>query len=206
MVLTKSEIDADVYGKGDFVQIDHLKRFLTRADSIDIKKYILLKLADINEKHNFFSDAARNLDEAAELAVTYKEKIEIYSKVINLFISSEQFDLADKTLLKAVAFSNTLREKSNLQDTYVKKYEEIASKLISENKHRKAVDVYNKLYSMPQSPEKKEMFKQKLLSLYLKLGKTREHAYLSRPEPQPLPVEKKEDIMGEIGVKKWGMR
>ncbi|HRZ85432.1 MAG TPA: hypothetical protein P5277_01500 [Candidatus Paceibacterota bacterium] len=206
MVLTKNEIDADIYGKGDFVQLDHLKRFLGKADSMDVKKYILLKIADINEKHKFFSDAARSLDEAAEIAITYKEKIEIYSKMVKLLINSEQFDLADKAVLKSIAFSNTLREKSNLQDNYIKLYEDLADRLVSENKHRKAINVYNKLYSMPQNPEKKDFIKQKLLTLYLKLGKTKEHSYLSRPEPQPLPVEKKEDIMGEIGVKRWGVR
>ena len=52
---TKTEIEQNINGLGDFVKVDHLERFLKQADSIDIKRFILLKMAEIYEKRGMFT-------------------------------------------------------------------------------------------------------------------------------------------------------
>lgn len=171
MVLTKTEIDIDIQDKGDFVKLDHLKRFLPKVDSLDVKKYILLKLAEINESHGFFSDAAKNVDMAADVVASFKEKIDLYMKEVLFLIKSEQFDLADKTLLKALAFVDN-REVQQIKDRHLSFYLDYAKKSEEESKHRKAIDAYNRIYSIEKSQEKKLEIKQKLLELYIKTGRT----------------------------------
>ena len=45
--MSKSEIEKEIEGKGDFVQIDYLTKLLKEKLPIDIKKFICLRLAEI---------------------------------------------------------------------------------------------------------------------------------------------------------------
>lgn len=174
MVLTKTDVELDIKGKGEFVQIDHLKRFLLRADSTEVKKFILLKLAALHELHNFFVDAARNLEAAAEITLADGEKKEIYVKEIEVLMKAEQFDLADRVLIKALSCS-TSKEKGEVHGRYLEFYKSLGKKLESDGKQRKALYVYKKLYSLNNLPVNcKIETKQRMKDIYMKTGNVAE--------------------------------
>ena len=204
MVLTRAEVESDIRGKGDFVQIDHLKRFLLKADNTDVKKFVLLKLAAIHEIHNFLGDAARNIDSAAEIALNEKEKKDLFMKEAELLVKSEQFDLADKTFLKALSYA-TIREKPEMQTMYLELYRVFGAQLDKEGKQRKALGVYHKLYSLNQPLDKRLEVKQKIMNLYYAMGNLAEYNRLKDRQEVPQQARKEEpaDIMDEIGVKRW---
>ncbi|MFA6022504.1 MAG: hypothetical protein WC781_00275 [Candidatus Pacearchaeota archaeon] len=204
MVLTRGQIEEGLKNKGDFVKLDVLNRYLQQADSLDIKKFILLKLVDIYQDRNFLLDAAKHLDAAADLVITYREKIDLYMKETELYVKLGQFDLADRIYQKAYAYGN-MREKAETQAKYIDYYIFQAKSNEKEQKHRKAVEIYEKLYSMPQADEKRMEFKNKLLELYGKLGRIRDQTRLaSKVEPKP---EEKPKIMPgsfeDLGIRKY---
>ena len=49
--MSKSEIEEVLNGKGDYVQMDYLAKFLEKPLSMDMKKFIYLKLANLYEKN-----------------------------------------------------------------------------------------------------------------------------------------------------------
>ncbi len=179
MSLTKSEIEMFLKNKDEFIKIDYLNRFLKQADNIDVKKFIYLNLALINEKKGFFSGAIKNVASAAEISLTYREKKELYLKEADLWIRASDFNMADKAIQKAYSYAN-LEERQILQNQYLDLYRAIAKNLEDNGKIRKAINVYERLISMPQTPEKKLDAKEKLLALYEKSGQIRDHDRLKR--------------------------
>lgn len=206
MALTRAEVDANLNGKGEFVQLDHLKRFLQKADNLDVKKYILLKLALINEGHGFFADAAKNLDSAADMAISSKEKIEIYMKEADLFVRVGQFDVADKIFQKAYSFGN-LSEKEQCRQKYRNFYRAQAMAAEKDGKNRVALSYYERLYSTVSEYEKRNEIKKKLLQLYHRLGKIREYTHLSsQPDETPKQNIKPQIEAGsfeDLGIRKY---
>ena len=78
--MTKSEIEQFLQGKGDYVQIDHLSRFIKEPVALETKKFVFLKLATLYEKAKMFNEAAKMYDNAAGLSIAFIEKIKHYTK------------------------------------------------------------------------------------------------------------------------------
>ena len=185
MSVTRIQIEEDLKNKGDFVKIDHLNRFLKQADSLDTRKFVLMKLAAIYEDKGFFIDAAKNIGSAAEIAITYKEKIDLYMKEAAFYVKLGSFELADKTFQKVMSLC-TARERVDMQAKYVQFYYNEAQDHEKAIRNRRAADFYEKLSSMPYQTINRIELKQKLLELYNKLGRIRDYSRLSsRQEPQP---------------------
>ena len=181
MVLTKTEVEEAIKNDGDFVKIDHLNRFLKKADSLDVKKYIHLRLAGIYDAKNFISDAAKNIDAAADSSLTFKEKIELYMKEAELFVRAGQFDSADKAFQKAFFHAN-LVEREQIKEKYLEFYRSQAKINEKAGKQRIAAQVYEKLISLPQPEERRIEVKNTLLGIYERLGRLRDFNMLKNRE------------------------
>lgn len=203
-MVTKSDIENELKNKGDFVKIDHLNRYLKNTDSLELKKYIHLRLAEIYESKNFISDATKNIEAAADTSHTFKEKIDLYMRATTLLIKGGQFDLADKSFSKAVFHGNT-REREIIKAQYLDLYTTQAKKEEVSGKNRIAANIYEKLISLPQSDQKRIEIKKKLLDLYQKLGRIRDYNKLAML-PDPKPEEKPKIAPGsfeDLGIRKY---
>lgn len=183
-MVTKSEIEEAIRGKDDFVKIDYLRRFLQQADNLETRKFILLILAGINEARNMLREAVRNLDGAAEISITYREKIEFYMKETEIFIKMRDFEMADKTFRKALSCANT-QEKVQLEGKY-KEFYKMQAKIAEQNeKIRHATEIYEKLFSLSRNNLE---VKEKLIELYEKAGRTKDaervRSFEIREEPR----------------------
>jgi len=179
MAVTKAQIEEDLKNSGDFVKIDHLNRFLKQADSLDVRKFILLKLAEINTGKGFYPDAARNIDSAADISLTYKEKMELYMREAELYIKIGQFNIADAILKKALVQGNT-KEQAEAKSKYIQIYYKEAQEQEKALRNRKAVEYYEAIYyNLSGNDEEKAKMKSKLLDLYNKLGRIRDYSRLS---------------------------
>src|SRR6266498_806145 len=98
--MTKSEIEQALQGKGDYVQIDHLGRFLKENIALDTKKFVFLKLAILYEKSKMLNDAAKMYDNAAELSIAFAEKIKHYAKEAELYARAGTFDKVEQAMKK----------------------------------------------------------------------------------------------------------
>jgi tetratricopeptide (TPR) repeat protein len=200
----KSDIENEIKDKGDFVKIDHLNRYLKTADSMDLKKYIHLRIAGIYESKNFLSDATKNIESAADISLTFKEKMDLYMKATELWIKASSFDYADKSFAKALAHGNSI-EKDIMKQRYFDLYSTYAKIAENNGKHRIAVNIYEKLISLPQAEPKRAEIKSKLLSLYQKLGRLADYRRVSNI-PDPKVVERPKIALGsfeDLGIKKY---
>ncbi|MBI2628648.1 hypothetical protein HYW74_01030 [Candidatus Pacearchaeota archaeon] len=179
MALTKSQIEEDLRNSGDFVKIDHLNRFLRQADSLDVRKFILLKLAEINANKGFYPDAAKNIDAAADISLTYKEKMELYMREAELYVKIGHFEIADAILKKALIQGNA-KEQAEIKSKYIQIYYKEAQEQEKALRNRKAVEYYERIYyNILGNDEEKAKMKDKLLDLYNKLGRVRDYSRLA---------------------------
>ena len=172
--ITKSEIERAVNGKDDFVKIDYLNRYLSHIDNFDLKKFILLNLAAIHESKNMMPAAIGNITAAADIAITHKEKIELYMKVVELYIRARNFPMAENALKQAMYFAPEM-EKTRLKIRYADVFWNVAKEFETKEKGRHALELYEYMLSLNQSDEKKTEIKNKLLEYYNKRGMIREY-------------------------------
>lgn len=175
--MTVSEIEAELAGKGDFVQIDGLTRFLKEDLPYEIKKYVSIRLADIYEKKGMFMETAKLYEIVGELAKTYADQTKYFLRATEIYIRAGEIDRADECLKRAIV-ETTARQKADII-TSMKNLYMSQAKYYEDNKRRShAVKIYEKLLSMNLSEEERINIKKKLLELYESLGKVREYYML----------------------------
>ncbi len=173
----KNEVLEALEGKGDFVQIDYLTRYLRIMPPLEMRKFASLKLAEIYFRKEMFIDAAKMFRNVGMNSLTFKDKQESYLKEAKTYILAGKFEDSDKALKRALTEANS-REKQELYNKIVAFYMEIGEKYDKNLKREKASKIYEKLYRMRLSDEEKEVIKEKLLDLYEKLGKRAEADFL----------------------------
>lgn len=177
--MTKSEIEQALEGKGNFVQANELSEFLKNPLTMDMKKFVLLKLAEVYEKMRMPKEAAKMYDSAAIVAIVFSEKIKYHLKEAGLYIYAGAFDRADSAMRKALAESNSIQRGEiyiEIKDIYKKQakdYENV-------DKRAHAVAVYEKLLEMKLSDMERKEIKEKLLVLYDKLGRRSDYLALEK--------------------------
>ncbi|MBU2562244.1 MAG: hypothetical protein KKF68_01120 [Nanoarchaeota archaeon] len=177
--MSKIEIEETLNGKGDFVQIDYLTRFLKENPPIDIKRFVYYKLAVIYEKKCLFSEAAKMYENMAIISIAFSEKIKNYVKETELFIKAGLFDRADEAMKKAMSDANA-NQRAEIYfsiKTFYKNQAEIYERELRKNN---AAKIYEKLLEMNLQESERQEIKKNLLFLYEKLGKFRESDKLKR--------------------------
>jgi len=171
--MTKKEIEEFLRGKGDFVQIDYLNRFLELDLALEIKKFANLKLAELYYQKGLFADAAKCYDSAGNFSITFREKIKYYVQAVEMFVKGASFDRADYEMKKALSEANA-NQKNEIYFNVKYIYKTQGEMYEKEKKKNNAVRVYEKLLEMKLNTQEKEEIKQKLLKLYQDLGKFKE--------------------------------
>ncbi len=171
--LTKQEVEEAIKGKDYFVKIDYLNRFLKRAGSLEMKKFVLLNLASVNEEKGLLNDAIKNVEAAADICVTFREKIELYMKETELWVKIGDFHMSEKAFQKAYFVGNS-QEKLDMSKKYLNLFRAFARDAEEQGKTRKALDYYEKLFNMKQDAERKADVKEKLIEIYDKLGRMKD--------------------------------
>lgn len=177
--MTKAEIDAELEDKGDFVQIDYLTNYLGIAPSISMKKFAYLKLAKVYENKKMFLDAARAYDNAALNSLSAEEKMNYYVMSAKKYIKAGLFEKVDDAIKKAMGETNVSRRAEIAFE--IKEYYKRQAELFEfDNKRNSAAKIYEKLLSMDLRHREKLEIKKKLLGLYTKLGRFKDHANLRK--------------------------
>tara|TARA_Y100000310_G_C20701851_1_gene830711 strand:+ start:1675 stop:2244 length:570 start_codon:yes stop_codon:yes gene_type:complete len=172
--LSKSEIESALQGKDDFVKINYLRRFLERADNLEIKKFVLLNLANISEGRNLLKDAVKYIASAGDISVTYREKIEYFMKECELWIKMHEFDMAEKAFKKAFFYGNS-QEKIELDNKYKELFWMTAGIEEKKGRARHAIKIYERALIVNKG--RGIEISEKLISLYEKFGMVKEAEY-----------------------------
>ncbi len=179
--MSKQDIEKELKGKGEFVQINYIERFIKKDLPLEIKKFSYLKLAEIYEGKGMFSNAAKSFESAAALSIAFSEKIRNFMKATELYIKSGLFDTADYSMKRAIAEANS-REKRDIILSVKNMYRNQAEAYEREKRRNNAVRIYEKLLEMDISEDERREIKKRLLGLYEKLGKLREYYALIRKQ------------------------
>ena len=177
--MTKSRIEEEIAGKGDFVQIDALITFLKEPLSLDIKKFVFIKLAKLYEKTGMLKEAAKNYSNAAGVSIPFSEKIKHFVKETELYIQAGNFEKADEARKKALSEANSA-EKNEISFTIKEFYKKQAESFEKNLKRAHATRIYEKLLEMGISDFEKKEISGRLLEMYDKLGKIKEYDILKK--------------------------
>lgn len=180
----KDEIEAALKGKGEFIQIDSLEKYLKSMPPLEMRKFAYMKLAQIYETKKLFGDAARMYKNITLSSVTVKEKIENLNRETDAWIKAGDFYEADKTM-KAAMEESTFKERDLILQKAVELYKNYAEILEKERKINQASKYYEKLLKMNLPEPEKEKMKAKLNEIYSKLGKTKEMEFINRNDEIP---------------------
>lgn len=177
--MTKSEVENELKGKGVFVQIDHLNRFLKEPIGIDMKKFVFIKLASLYETGKLLGETAKMYDNAASVSIAFAEKIKNYMKAVEFYVKLGAFDRVEQGVRKAIGEANS-KERDEINVSLKMMYKEQAKTLENEQKRNQALKFYEKLLEMRLSEQERRETKESLLDLYRKTGKLHEALVLEK--------------------------
>lgn len=167
--MTKVEIEKELNGQGDYVQIDNITRFLKENIPTDIKRFVYLKLVAIYEKRAMFGDAALIYEKLVEIVLSKSEKVNYFTKAAECYIKAGFFDKSDLAVKKAVNES-TIAEKAKITNSIREFYKNQAETYEREKRRNNAVRTYEKMLSIGYSDAEKKEINKKLADLYKNLG------------------------------------
>ncbi len=172
--MSKSDIEKEIAGMGEFVQIDHLSSFLKEDLPTDIRKFVMVKIAEIYEKKYMFGEAAKIYNNLSLISIPFKEKIGWYVKEAELYIKGGSFREADAATHKALSQASAF-EKNDILFSIKQFYKRQGEAYEKGMRRNNATLVYEKLLELSTTEAEKREVRTKLMSLYEKLGKFREY-------------------------------
>ena len=177
--MTKSEIEKEIAGKGTYVQIDYLTRFLKEPLTMDMKKFIYLKLCETYERINMFKEAAKMYDNMANFSITFVEKIKHHMKSVETYVKDGDAAGSEEAMKKAMSQANSVQREEIYQQT-LKLYKNQADIFEKTMKRGNAVQLYEKLLEMRIIESERAEIREKLKVLYEGLGRRKELHGLER--------------------------
>lgn len=175
--MTIEEIDRELSGKGDFVQIDYMTSFLKLESTFEIRKYVSMKLSDVYEKRGMFSESAKIYEMIGEFAKGYAEQTKYFVRAAELYIMADLYPRADECIRKALR-ETKIKQQNEIEKNIKNLYINQAEKYLTEKRRSNSVKIYEKLLVMNISKDEREDIKKKLLGLYEELGRMREYYML----------------------------
>jgi len=177
---TRPEIETKLRSMSDFLKMEYLENCLKQQDlAHDVKRFVHQNLALLYEPRSMFSEAAKNMESVADVSVTFKDKIDAFLKVIELYVKAGMFDMADNALRKAMSCANA-SQRVNIRMNVKEMYKNQAIKYEKIDKPGNAMKIYEKMMALEEDVSAKNEIKRKLLPIYERLGKIREYSTMSR--------------------------
>ncbi len=174
---TRGEIEKKISGMGDYVQMSYLQRALNSGLDFDTKKFVLLRLSGIYESRNMYLESARMIKMAAEINITYNDKIRDYMRAVELNIKGIDYNEADRIFSQCVALGNG-NEKNEMKSQLKNYYITQAKHFLNLDKRTHAKQTYEKVLTLDLEMGERSEIQRTLLDLYKKLGDIREYTAL----------------------------
>lgn len=193
-----AQIDAKLKSYiGDMVKIEYLENCLKQMLPNDSARFCHIKLAELYANRLMYSPAAKQLEAAADKAVTYKDKLELYVKEFAYLIKLNDYLGIDKAYKKATLCTNNNMEKEAIKAQLKKIMLDQASEYEKRTKRSSATQIYERLLQMSitNEVEKKELMA-KLASLNSTLGRLKEASRFEQMMKRPIEKPKNLDDDG----------
>jgi tetratricopeptide (TPR) repeat protein len=156
------------------LQQEYLENLLKRiVIQPNIKTLASRMLADIYARRGMWASAARSLDSAADAAVTFEDKKNLFMNVGILQIKAQDYLSADDAFRKAVEAAAP-SEKARLQNESRTLFMAEAETLEGQGKKAKAVKLYERLLRSSTITNEKKKLMERLMVLYEQLAKVQD--------------------------------
>lgn len=193
MVQTKDELFQGLRQfDTDERKLEFIEKAMKKGMPTETKITALEIMGDIHKKKRWFNTAAKNYCYAADLAPTFREKIDLYFKGAVMFLQAGDYFSADDNFRKVLVLS-TNEKKPELQEKINSLYFEQALRYEQEKKYTKAIQAYFKILSLKIQTEKILEAYDKLEMLYEKIGKPREAAQMKTNKESLIKAEKEKE-------------
>jgi hypothetical protein len=209
MVSTKSsektlhQIQAKLSEFGsDMLKIEYLENCLKQLGvENDAKRFSYLTLADLYAGRTMWGLAAKNMDFAAEAAVTYADRINFFLKEIYFLVKISDYLMIDKAFRRAME-SATIKEKEMIKSKLKSDLMNMALEYEKRNKRSSAAAIYeHMLNSHITTDEERKQLIDKLAKLNSGLGRLKEAIRYETMAKKPLEPRKYYDA--DDNVKKF---
>ncbi len=193
-----AQIDAKLKSYiGDMVKIEYLENCLKQMLPNDAARFCHIKLSELYANRLMYSPAAKQLEAAADKAVTYKDKLELYVKEFAYLVKLNDYLGIDKAYKKATLCTNNNMEKEAIKAQLKKIMMDQASEYEKRTKRSSATQIYERLLQMSitNEVEKKELMA-KLASLNSTLGRLKEASRFEQMMKRPIEKPKNLDDDG----------
>lgn len=172
--MNRTEIERELAGKGDYVLIDNITRFLKENVPQDIKRFCYLKLVEIYERRNMFSEEANIYGRLTEIAINSSDRKNYIIQEIGCFVKAGLFDRADATI-RELGEEVKETERRKILTEVIDVYKRQAGIYEKERRRSHAAKTYEKILSMNIPEAEKNEINKKLLVLYKELGMVGEY-------------------------------
>ncbi len=188
---TVPEIDSALKSfSGDMVKIEYLENCLKQLGlANDVARFCHVKLADLYAYKLMWNLAAKQMDNAADKATSYKDKITFYNKEMDLLVRSGDYLMIDKAFKKAMLCGASPNEKDLIKNSLKLSMMTRAAEFEKKNQRSNAGKIYERLLEMTyliNETERKQLIS-KLGEAYSKIGRIKDAMKYEQMLKKPLP-------------------
>lgn len=175
---------------GDMVKIEYIENCLKQLGlPNDVARFCHVQLAGLYEYKLMWNLAAKQMDNAAEKATSYKDKINFYNKEMDLLVKGADYLMLDKAFRKAMLCGASSQEKDLIKNSLKLSMMTRAAEFEKKNQRSNAGKIYERLLEMTyliNEDERKQLIA-KLGEAYSKTGRIKEAMKYEQMLKKPLP-------------------
>ncbi|UZE94320.1 MAG: hypothetical protein IB618_01980 [Candidatus Pacearchaeota archaeon] len=195
MVQTKDDLFQGLRNYStDERKVEFIEAAIRKGMPTEVKITALAIRAEIYKNKKWFNTAAKDYCSAADLAPTFREKIDLYFKAANLFLVAGDYFGADDNFRKVLVLASQ-EQKIALQKKIHILYIEHAQKYEQDRKYSKAIKAFSRILSMKISFDKKLEIYDKLSAMYEKIGRPREAAHMQEHKENLIEHKKEKGLI-----------
>lgn len=176
--VTEEDIHARLKTLSPMLQQEYLENLLKRMSlNSDLKLFISRQLLELYVRRGLWSNAAKVMENAAASQHNFNLKRDTYKQAGILYVRAVDFLMADDCFRKAVENASE-KEKPFLRKEVENVYLTEAQNFENNAKRTKAVEIYERILRTSPEDAVKRKINEKLVVLYEKLGRIRDHLNL----------------------------
>ncbi|MCS7134324.1 MAG: hypothetical protein NZ889_00480 [Candidatus Pacearchaeota archaeon] len=151
-------------------KMEYLEKLLSKEHNQTKRRAIFTLMASLQAERKWFNSAAKSLSNAADLAETFREKIDLFLRAMLFYVKAQDYLEAEATMRKALVLAIP-REKQEIQKSLVNAYLQQAKEFENNKQLTKAINVLSRVLVQKIDKELEREVKTKMAELYDRIGR-----------------------------------
>ncbi|UCD20988.1 MAG: hypothetical protein JSW08_00355 [archaeon] len=150
-------------------KLEHLENLLKKNPDQETRKTAFVIMAALQSYKMWYNSAAKSYHNAADLAKTFSEKIDLLLKAITLFVTARDYKTAEEVTRQAVVLASS-KDKDSIRSHLINTYLKQADQYEANKMFNKTIKVLSRLLNLKIDNEQKKSVLERLVYLYEKIG------------------------------------